>query len=76
VDPHIILMKTFFTSLFFIILTMPAFCQQVDKTTDTFKLAKQKELPGKQPKKMSEDGLAPPEKTNPFLIYTGKLSEP
>ena len=55
---------------------MPAFCQQVDKTTDTFKLAKQKELPGKQPKKMSEDGLAPPEKTNPFLIYTGKLSEP
>jgi len=65
-------MKTFFTSLFFIILTMPAFCQQVDKTTDTFKLAKQKEQPGKQPKKMSEDGLAPPEKTNPFLIYTGK----
>jgi hypothetical protein len=65
-------MKTFITSLFFTVIFLHAFSQQADKTADSFQLAKQRELPKKVPEKMIQDGLAPAEKINPFLIYTGK----
>ncbi len=65
-------MKTFVTSLFSFFLTAHAFSQQVDKSADTFQIAKQKELPKKVPEKVTQDGLAVPERINPFLIYTGK----
>lgn len=65
-------MKTFFTFLFFLLVTIQTFSQQKDKPVDSFEIARQKELPKAAPEKIIQDGLATPEKRNPFLAYTGK----
>lgn len=65
-------MKTFFTFLFSLLITIQTFSQQKDKPVDSFEIARQKELPKAVPEKIIQDGLAAPEKRNPFLAYTGK----
>ena len=67
-------MKTFlFSALFFLLIIPDVFSQQPDKTTDTFSVAKQKEVPGNKEKKVALKAFAPVELRNPFLIYTGKI---
>lgn len=69
------LMKTivYLLSPLFFLVPLIVFCQQPAAETDTFFLAKQKGLIGKLGKTISQDGIDPVEKTNPFLKYTGKI---
>jgi len=66
-------MKRFvFPALFFFYAPTDLFCQQADKTVDTFASAKKEELPGKKEINIALKAFAPVEERNPFLLYTGK----